>query len=129
MLSKKAIDLIIQFEVGGRAYYDKKLQSPIWAGGESGITIGMGYDCGFVSEKQFFQDWGNMLTPNFLEPLRKTIGLKGIQAKQMQQLQKIRGDQDFIFPGWKSGTGLSDGAMLVLMENHLLELFLGSGKI
>ena len=83
MLSKKAIDLIIQFEVGGRAYYDKKLQSPIWAGGESGITIGMGYDCGFVSEKQFFQDWGNMLTPNFLEPLRKTIGLKGIQAKQM----------------------------------------------
>ena len=24
-----------------------------------------------------------MLTPNFLEPLRKTIGLKGIQAKQM----------------------------------------------
>jgi GH24 family phage-related lysozyme (muramidase) len=43
----------------------------------------MGYDCGFVSEKQFFQDWGNMLTPNFLEPLRKTIGLKGIQAKQM----------------------------------------------
>ena len=83
MLSKKAIELIIQFEVGGRAYYDKKLQSPIWAGGESGITIGMGYDCGFVSEKQFFQDWGNMLTPNFLEPLRKTIGLKGIQAKQM----------------------------------------------
>lgn len=34
----------------------------------------------------------------------------------LQQLQKIRGDQDFIFPGWKSGTGLSDGAMLVLME-------------
>ena len=83
MLSKKAIDLIIQFEVGGRAFYDKKLQSPIWAGGDSGITIGMGYDCGYVSEKQFFLDWGNKLTPNFLEPLRKTIGLKGIQAKQM----------------------------------------------
>jgi GH24 family phage-related lysozyme (muramidase) len=83
MISKRSIDLIIQFEVGGRAYYDKKLQSPIWPGGESGITIGMGYDCGFVNEKQFFLDWGNKLTPNFLEPLRKTIGLKGIQAKQM----------------------------------------------
>jgi len=83
MLSKKAIDLIIQFEVGGRTYYEKKLQSPIWAGGDSGITIGMGYDCGYVSEKQFFQDWGNKLTPNFLDPLRKVIGLKGIQAKQM----------------------------------------------
>jgi GH24 family phage-related lysozyme (muramidase) len=83
MLSKKAIDLIIQFEVGGRAYYEKKLQSPIWAGGESGITIGMGYDMGYCNEKQFFQDWGNQLTPNFLDPLRKVVGLKGIQAKQM----------------------------------------------
>ena len=83
MLSKKAIDLIIQFEVGGRAFYDKKLQSPIWAGGDSGCTIGFGYDMGYVSEKQFFQDWGNMLTPNFLDPLRKVVGLKGIQAKQM----------------------------------------------
>jgi len=83
MLSKKAIDLIIQFEVGGRAYYDKKLQTPIWAGGESGVTIGMGYDMGYCTETQFFQDWGNQLTPNFLDPLRKVIGLKGIQAKQM----------------------------------------------
>ena len=30
MISKKATDLIIQHEVGGRAYYDKKLQAPIW---------------------------------------------------------------------------------------------------
>ena len=29
MISKKATDLIIQHEVGGRAYYDKKLQAPI----------------------------------------------------------------------------------------------------
>ena len=83
MLSKKAVDLIIQFEVGGRAFYDKKLQSPIWAGGDSGVTIGMGYDMGYVNEKQFFIDWGNKLTPNFLDPLKKVVGLKGLQAKQM----------------------------------------------
>lgn len=83
MISKRSIDLIIQFEVGGRAFYDKKLQSPIWAGGDSGCTIGFGYDMGYVSEKQFFQDWGNKLTPNFLDPLRKVVGLKGVQAKQM----------------------------------------------
>jgi len=83
MISSRSIDLIIQFEVGGRAYYDKALQKPTWAGGDSGCTIGFGYDMGYVNEKQFFLDWGNMLTPNFLEPLRKTIGLKGIQAKQM----------------------------------------------
>jgi hypothetical protein len=83
MISPKAIDLIIQFEVGGRAYYEKALQKPTWAGGDSGITIGLGYDVGYNTEKQFFLDWGNQLTPNFLEPLRKVVGLKGEQAKQM----------------------------------------------
>jgi hypothetical protein len=83
MVSLKAVDLIIQFEVGGRAYYEKALQKPTWAGGQSGITIGLGYDCGYNTEKQFFKDWGNKLTPNFLEPLRRIVGLKGEQAKQM----------------------------------------------
>ena len=83
MISPKAVDLIIQFEVGGRAYYEKALQKPTWAGGQSGITIGLGYDVGYNTEKQFFLDWGNKLTPNFLEPLRRVVGLKGEQAKQM----------------------------------------------
>ena len=83
MISPKSVDLIINFEVGGRAYYEKALQKPTWAGGQSGITIGLGYDVGYNTEKQFFLDWGNKLTPNFLEPLRKVVGLKGEQAKQM----------------------------------------------
>jgi GH24 family phage-related lysozyme (muramidase) len=83
MISKKGIDLIIQHEVGGRAYYDKKLQAPIWAGGESGVTIGMGYDLGFNSDKQFMADWSGVINLNFINALRPTIGIKGIQAKAM----------------------------------------------
>jgi GH24 family phage-related lysozyme (muramidase) len=83
MISKRAIDLIIQHEVGGRAYYDKKLQAPIWAGGESGVTIGMGYDLGFNSDKQFMLDWSGAINLNFINALRPTIGIKGIQAKAM----------------------------------------------
>ena len=83
MVSKKAIDLIIQHEVGGRAYYEKKLQAPIWAGGESGVTIGMGYDLGFNSDKQFMADWSGVINLNFINALRPTIGIKGIQAKAM----------------------------------------------
>ena len=83
MISKKATDLIIQHEVGGRAYYDKKLQAPIWAGGESGVTIGMGYDLGFNSDKQFMADWPGAINLNFINALRPTIGIKGIQAKAM----------------------------------------------
>jgi GH24 family phage-related lysozyme (muramidase) len=83
MISKKGIDLIIQHEVGGRAYYEKKLQAPIWAGGESGVTIGMGYDLGFNSDKQFMADWSGVINLNFINALRPTIGIKGIQAKAM----------------------------------------------
>jgi len=83
MISKKATDLIIQHEVGGRAYYDKKLQAPIWAGGESGVTIGMGYDLGFNSDKQFMADWSGVINLNFINALRPTIGIKGPQAKAM----------------------------------------------
>ena len=83
MISKKATDLIIQHEVGGRAYYEKKLQAPIWAGGESGVTIGMGYDLGYNTEKQFMLDWSGAINLNFINALRPTIGIKGPQAKAM----------------------------------------------
>ena len=83
MISKRAIELIIQHEVGGRAYYDKKLQAPIWAGGESGLTIGMGYDLGYNTEKQFMLDWSGVINLNYINALRPTIGIKGTQAKAM----------------------------------------------
>ena len=83
MISKRAIELIIQHEVGGRAYYDKKLQAPIWAGGESGVTIGMGYDLGYNTEKQFMLDWSGVINLNYINALRPTIGIKGTQAKAM----------------------------------------------
>ena len=83
MISKKAIDLIIQFEVGGRAYYEKALQKPTWAGGDSGCTIGLGYDMGYNSEKQFLADWSPSLNLNFVNALKPLCGLKGEKVKGM----------------------------------------------
>jgi len=83
MISRKAIELIIQHEIGGRAVYDKKYNKPIWAGGESGITIGIGADLGYTSDKQFMLDWSSVLNLNFIHALRPTLGVKGIQAKAM----------------------------------------------
>jgi hypothetical protein len=82
MISKKAIELIIKHEVGGRSVYEKRYQKPIWAGGDSGVTIGLGYDCGYVTEKQFFSDWDG-LNLNFLNALRKVVGIKGEAVKSM----------------------------------------------
>lgn len=83
MLSKKAIDLIIQFEIGGRTYYDKALQKPTYPGGDSGVTIGIGYDLGYNTEKQFMADWSPNLNLNFVNALRPLCGLKGEKVKGM----------------------------------------------
>lgn len=83
MISRKAIDLIIQHEIGGRAVYDKKYQKPIWAGGDSGCTIGIGYDMGYNTEKQFLADWSSNLNLNFINALRPLCGLKGEQVRGM----------------------------------------------
>lgn len=82
MISKKSIDLIIQHEVGGRDVYTRKYQKPIWAGGDSGCTIGLGYDLGYVTEKQFFADWKG-LNLNFLNALKRFCGIKGEVVKTM----------------------------------------------
>jgi len=81
MLNKKSIDFIIQHEAGGRAYYDKVLQKPTWPGGESGITVGLGYDLGYNNEKQFIKDWGTTLSEANIKTLKTVIGLKGEKAK------------------------------------------------
>ena len=84
MISKKAIDLIIQHEVGGRAVYEKRYQKPIWAGGDSGLTIGLGYDTGYVKEAELFADWKG-LNLNFLNALKRFCGVKGPIVKTMMR--------------------------------------------
>lgn len=83
MISRKSIDLIIQFEIGGRSYYEKALQKPTYPGGQSGVTIGIGYDLGYNTEKQFLADWSPTLNLNFVNALKPLCGLKGDKAKAM----------------------------------------------
>jgi len=83
MISKKSIELIIQHEIGGRQIYEKRYQKPMWAGGESGCTIGIGYDMGYNTEKQFLLDWSGNLNLNFVNALKPLCGLKGEKVKGM----------------------------------------------
>jgi GH24 family phage-related lysozyme (muramidase) len=83
MISRKSIELIIQFEVGGKEYYNRALQKVTWPGGESGATLGIGYDLGYNTEKQFLADWSPSLNLNFVNALRPLCGLKGEKAKSM----------------------------------------------
>jgi hypothetical protein len=83
MLNKKSIDFIIQQECGGRAYYDKVLQKPSWPGGDSGITLGIGYDTGYETLAQFTKDWGNNLPADSFKLLKPVVGVKGEKARDL----------------------------------------------
>ena len=93
MLNKKSIDLILEFEVGGgQDYYNKFLKNPTWPGEQSGVTIGIGYDCGYVNKTEFSNDWKDLDKKDF-DRLYKIVGIKGIVAKDL-----IRGLKDIIIP-------------------------------
>jgi GH24 family phage-related lysozyme (muramidase) len=53
-----------------------------WPEGSSGITIGIGYDLGFVTEDQFEEDWSPFLSSDEIDRLKGVIGLSGDKAAQ-----------------------------------------------
>ena len=93
MLSKKSLDLILEFEVGGgENYYNKFLKNPTWPGEQSGVTIGVGYDLGYVNKAEFINDWKELNQKDF-DRLYKVVGIKGIAAKDL-----VRGLKDISIP-------------------------------
>jgi hypothetical protein len=93
MLSKKSLDLILEFEVGGgENYYNKFLKNPTWPEGQSGVTIGVGYDLGYVNKAEFSEDWKD-LPKEVFDRLYKVVGIKGYNAKNL-----IKGLKDISIP-------------------------------
>jgi hypothetical protein len=93
MLSNKSLNLILEFEVGGgESYYNKFLKSPAWPGEQSGVTIGVGYDLGYVNKTEFTNDWKDLNQKDF-DRLYKVVGIKGIAAKNL-----IKGLRDISIP-------------------------------
>ncbi len=50
-------DMIVRWEVGSQARYDRWYQSPIWPEGASGLTWGLGYDGGHQPAHIIRRDW------------------------------------------------------------------------
>lgn len=93
LLSYRAIELILEFEIGGgQEYYTRFLQRPTWPEGASGITIGIGYDLGYNSSEVFNKDW-NRLGHLQRQRLSVCCGLTGETAKN--RLASVR---DIIVP-------------------------------
>lgn len=81
--SEKSLDLIVRFEITSPEVYERRYRRPEWPGGESGVTIGIGYDLGYATREQVEIDWGPHLEQPDREALRGVVGVKGAVAKQL----------------------------------------------
>lgn len=79
--SQAAIDLIVAEEVSSKAYYEAHYQHPEWPGGASGVTIGIGYDCGYSRPDTIAADWGNKLPAPMVKCLEDVAGIHGSPAR------------------------------------------------
>lgn len=85
ILSPKAYQLILDWEVGGgQAYYDKFLARPDWPGGASGVTVGVGFDCGYYFAVEIRSTWGGYgLDSKILDGLASAAGITGTRAQSV----------------------------------------------
>lgn len=81
-ISARAKQLLVTFEVSGQALYEKRYKKPTWPGGRSGVTVGIGYDLGYVTEKGLRDDW-SMLGAESLAALAQCCGKTGEEAKSL----------------------------------------------
>jgi len=76
-LNSKGIQFIIDQETGGQSEYNKH---PEWPGEASGITVGVGYDCGYNQASEISRDWSGHVDRIDLARLVAVSGLKGEEA-------------------------------------------------
>jgi GH24 family phage-related lysozyme (muramidase) len=89
-ISQSAVDLIVAFEVGSKEAYNRKYQKPVLPGGNSGITIGIGYDLGYCMPEWLQADWDGLLMPLEIAVLSTLLGVKGDQARpKLAEAQKV----------------------------------------
>jgi GH24 family phage-related lysozyme (muramidase) len=89
--SPKALDLILKYEVGGgKAYYDKFLSKPTWPGGASGMTLGIGVDCGYYTPTELEKIF-SFLPKKQLEIVKGASGKTGQAGKEYTNQHKNDG--------------------------------------
>lgn len=76
---RAASSLIIRWEVSSEDWYDQALRFPIWPGGASGVTWGIGYDGGQQASVVIADDWQDHAQA---ARLATTAGIVGTPARE-----------------------------------------------
>lgn len=80
-ISPRASDLIVACEVTSERVYTARYESPVWPGGASGVTVGIGYDTGYVTSDDLAGDWKGYLDSDSIRALSVACGETGTRAK------------------------------------------------
>ena len=92
-ISKAARDLILEMEGFS--------STPEWPGEKSGVTIGFGYDLGYVTVDQFESDWGERIRPDASDRLKAVVGLRAQRARNrigdLADLRVSRSEAEQVF--------------------------------
>jgi hypothetical protein len=83
-ISQKSVDLICYYEIGGgqkefEKYYSKPIV-PAWQTTSSGVTVGIGVDCGYLTKEQMVVAFTGILTDDEIKLLQSVSGYKGRSA-------------------------------------------------
>lgn len=78
--SPKGVSFIIGQEDGDQQYYQRTEEHWDWPGGSSGPTIGVGYDCGYVTREECTTDWTGIVDDDTLANILRGVGITGDKA-------------------------------------------------
>lgn len=79
-ISDAAINLVVTEEDSGQAYYARHYEHFEWPEGASGPTIGIGYDCGYVTVAEARADWAGIVDEATISAIVSACGFKGSAA-------------------------------------------------
>lgn len=76
-ISDDAFNLIVTEEDSDEAYYTRHYQHFDWPQGASGPTIGIGYDCGYVTASEARADWTGIVDDATIAAIVGACGIRG----------------------------------------------------
>ncbi len=91
-ISDKAFDAIIGFEVTSQQRYESRYRRPIWPGGRSGVTIGIGYDLGQQEKATIEKDWKGLISKEMIAAATECAGITGASARDLAKKVAARID-------------------------------------
>jgi len=126
IISKQAADLIIFFEVTSQAHYEKNLKGIVVPAGDSGATIGIGYDLGHQTPEQIERDWLIEVGSQQVAILKMFAGLKGDKARRAVNANMISRQVSIPF---KSACNVFIKKSLPKYGRQMLSIYPGADKL